>query len=112
MFDKYNVLATLYSSESNTLLSLKRGMIEMLGTGEREWYERAQQLWGEVDEACTLEARMEVFLLGVGRDEVVEWVRTVELAMGMENRERGVWARAYGDAAAFLGKGCREVFGV
>jgi hypothetical protein len=112
MFDKYNVLATLYSSETDTLLSLKRGMIEMLGTGENEWYERVQQLWGEVDESCTLDAQMEIFLLGVGRDEVEEWVRTVEGTMNMERGERESWARAYADAAAFLGRASSEAFGV
>ena len=71
MLDKYNVLATLYTSPKATLVSLMRGMLETLGADDDEWRERYMQLsGGMVDECCTLEVRMEIFLLGVGRMEV------------------------------------------
>lgn len=102
MLDKYNVLTTLYSSSTTTLRSLLRGMVEMLGVSDAEWDERAEQLDGHVDAACTLEARLELFLLGVGRGELEMWILTVKAAMGMEERERRAWGQVYGDAAAFL----------
>jgi hypothetical protein len=102
ILDKYNVLTTLYTCSNSTLLSLQRGMIEMLGVPELEWSQRLEQLDGQVDGACVLEARLEVFLLGVGRDETEEWVRTVMLAMEMEEKDRRIWAEVYGDAAEFL----------
>jgi hypothetical protein len=102
MLDKYNVLTTLYSSSTATLRSLQRGMIEMLGVSEPEWMGRYEQLVGKVDGACGLEARMEVFLLGVGMRETEEWVGVAETAIGMEEVERGVWKGVYEDAAGFL----------
>jgi hypothetical protein len=102
MLDRYNVLTTLYTSSTDTLLSLYRGMVEMLGVSELEWLGRQEQLHGQVDGACILEARMEVFLLGVGRLETEEWVGIVEFVMDMEEKDRSVWAEVYGDAAAFL----------
>lgn len=103
MFDRYNVLNTLYASSTKTLEALYRGMIEMLGVSEREWRERFEQLCGVVDGECGLEARVEVYLLGVGREDVEEWVGIVEMALGLEgSEERGCWAEVYADAAAFL----------
>jgi hypothetical protein len=109
MLDRYNVLTTLYTSSMGTLLSLYRGMIEMMGVSELEWLGRQAQLQGQVDGACTLEARMEVFLLGAGRLETGEWVGIVEFVMDMEERDRSVWAEVYRDAAAFLGQVVWEI---
>ena len=77
-------------------------MIEMLGVSDVEWYGRASQLYGQVDAACTLDARFEVFLLGVGRQETEEWVKTTEVARSMGEGDRRVWSEVYGEAAAFL----------
>jgi hypothetical protein len=110
MLDRYNVLATLYACSEATLRSLFCGMIEMLGVSEKEWAGRWAQLSGQVDGACVLEARLEVFLLGVGRKETEGWVGTVELAMEMGEQERGVCADVYGDAAAFLGRALGGIY--
>jgi len=104
MLDKYNVLTALYGSSTATLLSLQRGMIEMLGVSEFEWVGRFEQLGGHVDGACGLEARVEVFLLGVGMRETEEWVEVLETAMEMKEGERMVWMEVYADAAGFLGR--------
>lgn len=111
MLDKYNVLAALYTSSTPTLRSLQRGMVEMLGVAEEEWCERLEQLGGRVDGACSLEARMEVFLLGVGMAETEEWVRSMDMVVGMEEGERSAWAEVYEDAAEFLWRVCGEVYG-
>jgi hypothetical protein len=102
ILDRYNVLTTLYTSSSLTLLSLHRGIIEMLGVSESEWLERLEQMLGQVDGSCVLDARMEVFLLGMGRVETEEWVGIVEVILGMGEEDKRVWAEVYGDAAAFL----------
>jgi hypothetical protein len=104
MLDKYNVLTTLYASSTATLLSLQRGMIEMLGVEETEWVQRFEQLEGKVDEGCTLEARLEVFWLGVGMMEMEDWVGVLDTAVGMSEGEKRVWGGVYGDAARFLGR--------
>jgi hypothetical protein len=109
MLDRCSVLATLYTCSNDTLLSLYRGMVEMMGVSELEWFGRQEQLHGQVDGACTFEARIEVFLLGVGRLETEEWVGIVEFCMDMGERDRGVWAEVYGDAAAFLGQVVWEI---
>lgn len=108
MLDKYNVLTTLYASSTDTLLSLRRGMIEMLGVSEAEWVERFEQLGGKVDGGCTLEARLEVFWLGVGIREVEEWADVVDTAVEMEEGDRRAWGEVYGDAARFLGRCVEE----
>ncbi|KAH8716971.1 hypothetical protein GQ44DRAFT_775723 [Phaeosphaeriaceae sp. PMI808] len=105
MLNKYRVLATLYACSTTTLASLRRGMVEMVGVEEREWEGRMGQLGEVVDGKCSVEARLEMFWLGVGRGEVEgEWIRVVEMAMGKEEGERGVWGEVYGDAAVFLGR--------
>jgi hypothetical protein len=91
MLDKYNVLTTLYASSTATLVSLQRGIIEMLGVEETEWVQRFEQLKRKVDEGCTLEARLEVFWLGLGIEELEEWVGVLETAVGMSEGVRGVW---------------------
>ncbi|KAH7073554.1 hypothetical protein BKA63DRAFT_603917 [Paraphoma chrysanthemicola] len=111
MLDKYNVLSAVYASSTTTLHSLQRGMIEMLGVSAPEWVERLEQLRGWVDGECGLEAKMEVFLLGVGRGETEEWVGVVEGAVGLDGVERERWADVYGDAAGWLGRVCGEVYG-
>jgi hypothetical protein len=110
MLDRYNVLATLYTSSTDTLRSLYRGMIEMLGVPDAEWCERLQQMAGVVDGACVLEARMEVFLLGMGRCETEDWVGILEFVMEMEERDRGVCGEVYRDAAGFLGRAVWDVW--
>jgi hypothetical protein len=110
MLDKYNVLANLYANPKTTLASLMHGMIEMLGTDENEWRERYMQLSsGMVDNCCTLEARMEIFLLSMGRTEVEECIRTVGFAIGMDSGERVGWRDVYADAARFLARAVVEV---
>ncbi|KAF1918182.1 hypothetical protein BDU57DRAFT_446642 [Ampelomyces quisqualis] len=104
MRQRYNVLATLYAQSTATLLALQRGMVEMLGVEDGEWEHRYGQLVGRVDEACVLGARIEVFLLGVGRRETEEWVGVVAGAGGMEGVERGEWARVWGEVGVFLGQ--------
>jgi hypothetical protein len=110
MLDKYNVLAALYNSSTSTLISLQRGMIEMLGVSDREWHGRYEQLSGHVDGSCGLEARMEVFLLGVGRMGTEEWMNTVELAAETQDKDRKGWAQGYGDAATFLDRVIGEMY--
>ncbi|KAH4063397.1 hypothetical protein HBI25_189730 [Parastagonospora nodorum] len=110
MLDKYNVLTTLHGCSTATLLSLQRGMIEMLGVSELEWIGRFEQLGGNVDGACGLEARVEVFLLGVGMRETEEWVEVLETVMEMGERERKVWMEVYADAAGFLGRCVAEMW--
>jgi hypothetical protein len=110
MLDKYNVLTALYTNSTATLLSLQRGMIEMLGVSDGEWYQRLEQLGGQVDGTCVLEARMELFLLSSGRTETEGWVNTVGLAAETEERDRKVWAQVYGDAAAFLERVAKQMY--
>ncbi|KAF2826399.1 hypothetical protein CC86DRAFT_394399 [Ophiobolus disseminans] len=100
--NKYEVLSTLYSSPPATLLSLQRGMIEMLGVDDDELDARFECLNGHVDQECPLEARMEVYLLGVGREEIESWVTTVALTRSMGGKERGDRSRVFGEAEAFL----------
>lgn len=109
MLDAYNVLATLFACSTHALAALLRGAVEMLGVGDAEWEERRAQLEGWVDRSCVLEARVEVFLLGCGRDGVVEWVRVLEGAVGMEESERAAWAECYGDAAGWVGRALGEM---
>ncbi|KAH7411634.1 hypothetical protein DE146DRAFT_771184 [Phaeosphaeria sp. MPI-PUGE-AT-0046c] len=109
MLDRYSVLATLYAETLDTLEGLYRGMIEMLGVGEKEWGERYGQLCGEVDGTCVLEARVEVYLLGMGRGEVEWWVENVEMALELEGDEREGWGGVYRDAAEFLGRAVGEM---
>ncbi|KAH7089880.1 hypothetical protein FB567DRAFT_627156 [Paraphoma chrysanthemicola] len=110
MLDKYNVLNALHASTTTTLRALQRGMIEMLGVSAAEWVERLDQLGGWVDGECGLEARMEVFLLGVGRAETEEWVGVVEGAMGMDGDGVG-WRWGWmamgldGDGVGWRGEG-------
>lgn len=110
MLDKYNVFTALYGSSTATLLSLQRGMIEMLGVSESEWVGRFGQLGGNVDGECGLEARVEMFLLDVGMRETEEWVEVLETAMEMGERERKVWMDVCADAAGFLGRCMEEMW--
>ncbi|KAF2033450.1 hypothetical protein EK21DRAFT_98172 [Setomelanomma holmii] len=95
---------TLHASSTTTLYSLQRGMIEMLGVSDAEWCGRWAQLGGRVDGADTLEARVEVYLLGSGREGTGGWVQVVEGARGVDEECRREWAGVYGDAAGFLGR--------
>lgn len=79
-----------------------RGVIEMLGVSEREWRERYEQLEGEVDGSCGVEARCEIYWLGVGREDVEEWTEVVKGAVGMQEEEREGWGEVYAEAAGFL----------
>lgn len=81
----------------------------MLGVSEREWRERYAQLDGVVDGDCSVEARCEVYWLGVGRWEVEEWVAILEMAMGMGVGEKGGWMGVYGEAWEFLKRAVEEV---
>jgi hypothetical protein len=103
MLDKYKVLTTLYAQSSHTLHALHRGMIEMLGVSDEECEERYEQLVGQVDDGCVLEARFEVFLLGVSRQEVEGWVGVVEGAQEMDWEMREEWRETLGDVSGFLG---------
>lgn len=104
MYNKYNVLASLYSSSTSTLLSLQRGMIEMLGVENKDWVGRAEQLCGVVDGSCDLELRLEVYLLRVGRQETEALLTIVDVVRDMGERDKWLWAQVYGDAASFLEK--------
>lgn len=80
-------------------------MIEMLGVSDEEWEGRYEQLVGQVDGSCVLEARLEVFFLGVGRPEVEGWVGVVEGAREMDAGMREEWRETWGDVGGFLSEG-------
>jgi hypothetical protein len=61
-----------------------------------------------VDESCTVEARLEYYLLEIGRPLLEGWVRSVGLALRMGEGERNRCRDVYGDAARFLGRAYEE----
>lgn len=76
----------------------------MLGVPDDEWYERGDMLIRKVDETCSVEARVEEYLLWVGRGEAEELVGAVDMCVGMEEGERGRWWGVYVAAEEFLGR--------
>lgn len=119
--DRYKVLTTLHHLPTSTLHSVYRSLRLMASISDREWIERMRQLCGFVDGYYAgpgvdfthpVEARLEIFFLEVGRGEVGGWVKHVNVALGLGERDRRVWGRVYAGAAVFLGRAIGEVFGI
>lgn len=84
-----------------------------------EWVERLAQLRGVVNgryiihgvnATCPVEARVEFYLLEMGRVMLEGWIRTVRVCLDLsEDNDRAACAVVYNDAAEFLGKAFDEV---
>lgn len=113
VIDKFNVLVALHAMSTGELRSVLKGMLLMSDVTDAEWLERLMQFHGFardgtrgqlVDGMCGVQARLELYLLGMGRSELEGWVRSVSVALGLGEQERGVWAGVYEAAAGFLGR--------
>ena len=104
MHARYAFLHTLYTCPTPTLLSLHCGIIEMIGVPDYEWYGRVAMLVGRVDDTCTVDARVEEYLLGIGRGAAEMQVELVEMCGAMEAGKRAEWARKYRAGLEFLGR--------
>ncbi|KAH9883129.1 hypothetical protein J1614_000499 [Plenodomus biglobosus] len=123
--DKYNVLCTLHTLSTDTLLSLQHSMHLMSRVSDAEWHARLLQLRGgsggtdvdtgtgvdTVDETCGVGARLEVFLLASGRGVLEEWRRRVGVVVGLGGEERRAWGEVYGEAGGFLRRAVGEWVG-
>jgi hypothetical protein len=118
--DKYNVLWTLHSVSSATLLSIQRAMLSMSKISETEWTQRLMQLNGYVADGthvpgvgacCTVEARLEYYLLDCGKGCLEDWDSVVGVVLRMTGEERKDNGKVYGDAAAYLGRAYEELIG-
>ncbi|KAF1833134.1 hypothetical protein BDW02DRAFT_570322, partial [Decorospora gaudefroyi] len=118
--DRFNVLASLHRTPTAALQSFQRAMAHMTCVDDVEWEERSMQLRGYldygsrgegVDETCTLEARLEAYLLEVGRRPLKGWETTVSLVLAMKEVDRRGDAEVYADAVSFLGRAYVELKG-
>jgi hypothetical protein len=116
---RFNALWAIHSSEVPTLESMLRAMEEMIIITDDEWKQRLNQLCGMagdvyvgecVDGECSIETRLEYYLLLAGRDTLEDWIRCVGQCLGMESdEERAEHAETYGQAGSFLGQAFEEM---
>lgn len=121
VLDKYNVRFTLHDNlPTSTLGSIYRGLVLMSTISDTEWVGRLDQLRGMVkgryvvpgvDSSCGVEARLEIYFLKMGVQELEGWSRTVGVALALGGRERRAWAEVYWDAGEFLRQAVREMAG-
>ncbi|RMZ67099.1 hypothetical protein GMOD_00000977 [Pyrenophora seminiperda CCB06] len=118
VIDRYNVLHTLYTTTLPQLESTFRAMYIMTCISDVEWLERLAQLRGvvngeylseSVDETCSNGARLEIYLLEMGRVMLEDWVRTVRACLELLEGERAAYAEVYRHAADFLEKAFDEL---
>ena len=118
VIDKFNVLVALHAMPKDELQSVLRGMLLMSYVTDAEWSGRLMQFHGFardgtrgqlVDGTCGVQARLELYLLEMGRGELQGWIRSVSVALGLGKQERGVWAGVYEAAAGFLGRAYGEM---
>jgi hypothetical protein len=118
--DKYNVLWTLHSVSSATLLSIQRAMRVMMSVSETEWTQRLMQLNGYVADGsvvpgvgayCIVEARLEYYLLDCGKGCLEDWGSVVGVVLRMSEEDRKENGKVYGEAAVYLGRAYEELIG-
>ena len=120
VIDRYNVLYTLYTTSLPQLQSIYRAMCIMTAISDREWFERLAQLRGfvnaqylvgrGVDATCPVEARVEYYLLEMGRAMLEGWIRMARVCLDLSGeKERAACAEVYKDAACFLARASDEV---
>ncbi|EFQ85517.1 hypothetical protein CFE70_007780 [Pyrenophora teres f. teres 0-1] len=117
--DRYNVLYTLYTTPLARLEAMYRAMCTMAIIPDCEWLERLAQLRGivngqylvgaGVDENCSVEARVEYYLLEIGRGLLESWIRMVRVCLDKEEDQRAACVEVYRDAAEFLARASDEV---
>ena len=95
------MLSMLHSCSQGQLASLKRAMLAMQRVKDYEWEGRRMQM-SRVTNEDVLEARVELFLLETGRQELGNWIKATDVALGMEETEREQFEVCYRDAAHFL----------
>jgi hypothetical protein len=119
---RYNALWAIHSTAAPTLMSILRGMTQMITVTDDEWDERRDQLCGFVggeddvgqcvDGECSVETRLEYYFLLTGRIALEEWIRCVGGCVGMDDdAERAAHAETYGEAGRFLGRAFEELVG-
>ncbi|KAI4662720.1 uncharacterized protein J4E79_004029 [Alternaria viburni] len=116
---KLNALWAIHSSSGPTLASMLRGMEEMMTVADDEWQQRIYQLSGAVDGdyvgecvdgECSIETRLEYYLLLKGRDALEDSMRCVRHVMDLDSdEERTKRAEIFGEAGSFLGKAFEEM---
>jgi len=116
---RYNALWAVYSSDVPTLKSILRGMENMNTVTDDEWQDRTYQLCGIidkdtigecVDEECSIETRLEYYLLLKGKDGLEGSIRCVSHCLGMDSdEERAERAEMFWEAGSFLGKAFEEM---
>ncbi|KAI4613633.1 uncharacterized protein J4E87_009761 [Alternaria ethzedia] len=116
---KLNALWAIHSSSGPTLASMLRGMEEMMTVADDEWQQRIYQLSGAVDGdyvgecvdgECSIETRLEYYLLLKGRDALEDSMRCVRHVMDFDSdEERTKRAEIFGEAGSFLGKAFEEM---
>jgi len=118
---KLNALWAIHSSSGPTLASMLRGMEEMMTVADDEWQQRIYQLSGAVDGdyvgecvdgECSIETRLEYYLLLKGRDALEDSMRCVRHVMDLDSdEERTKRAEIFGEAGSFLGKAFEQMLG-
>jgi hypothetical protein len=76
----------------------------------RGWVADGNHVVG-VGEFCTVEARLEYYLLEVGRGCLEEWIGVMGVSLKMTEEKRKASAKGYTDAAAYLGRAYEELRG-
>ncbi|EOA86008.1 hypothetical protein ACJQWK_02056 [Exserohilum turcicum] len=110
--DKCNLLQTLHRVPLQTLQSMLRAMHLMSSVPDAEWHGRLAQLRAGVDAASGVEARIEFFLLQMGRRALERWISWVNVCLEIVGeRERRSCARVWREAARFLVRAYEEVGG-
>ncbi|KAH6868384.1 hypothetical protein BKA58DRAFT_194176 [Alternaria rosae] len=116
---KLNAVWAIHSSSVPTLKSMLRGMEEMMTVTDHEWQQRIYQLSGAVDGdcvgqcvdgECSIESRLEYYLLLKGRDALEDSIRCVGHVLGLDSdEERAKRADMFAEAGSFLGRAFEEM---